>query len=373
MRTPLSCSIVATTQSSYHSLFGLEFFYRCSAWLLITLYFPAHALPAVEQLTLEDLRSENEALRVENKRLRQGCETFTNSFSGGTPDIGLWGAVEAPLTMSVSISEQQFNRYKADPNRLMTGFADWTANRLNISVVEARRRVDASNGLMVGGWAGDSYDSFMADSYKLFSPFVIDSPEEVMRSYMFHAPMEFLRYLSYPVADNYAWPGLDAGIAHLIATHSGESHIRIVDYGCGLAGSSFFIAEELRLQNKVVELWLFDVPTLRRHFLAWYCARYDGVRCILKDIIHADLPPSLPQEVHLVVATEVFEHLYPSAARLVASNIVRALRAGGWLKTQLADHDSGFGHVTPKLDDVREHLLALGLREINHPFLYVKD
>jgi hypothetical protein len=77
-------------------------------------------------------------------------------------------------------------------------FIAWNAQRLNISADESKARYFTSWSALRNGHAGREYRAFNDLSYQLFQVFSNDAPTEVYAAYAMHAPMHFLRMLSYP-------------------------------------------------------------------------------------------------------------------------------------------------------------------------------
>jgi hypothetical protein len=72
------------------------------------------------------------------------------------------------------------------------------------------------------------------------------------------------------------------------------------------------------------------------------------------------IPPLPPCDV--CFAQEFFEHVYDPISYMIAFDA--ALHPGGFLFTNVADHDAEYMHVHPELNRVRAHILDLGYAEI---------
>jgi SAM-dependent methyltransferase len=147
------------------------------------------------------------------------------------------------------------------------------------------------------------------------------------------------------------------------------TELRILDFGCGLAQNSRALAKLCRARGQQVQrLVLADIPTLRREFLIWVGHQTKLPVEILDCTSACPLPP-LPHS-NVVVATEVFEHLYEPLRYLIAFH--EALEPGGYLYTQVADHRPEFMHVSPNLAAVRQKLAQLNYQELYPHQLYQK-
>jgi SAM-dependent methyltransferase len=207
-------------------------------------------------------------------------------------------------------------------------------------------------GRIRGGHAGEEFRWFCDLSYKLFNPLYDDSPREVMATYEFYGPLHLLRMLYY---EEPQWTD-DPILTHLAS----RSTIHILDFGCGLAHASRSLAAALSKQGRRVELALADIPTVRKRFLVWTGTR-TGVPTAFLDCTQSVRIPELPL-CDLCVATNVLEHLDRTLEYLNAFNA--ALKPGGLLWTDVADHNQEFMHVSPSLRAVRDRLEALGYEAI---------
>ena len=144
--------------------------------------------------------------------------------------------------------------------------------------------------------------------------------------------------------------------------------LTIVDFGCGLAQTSISLAQFLQRRGQAPELFLVDLPVPQLDFLRWLCPRLKLPAGFAECTPSAMLPP-LPS-CDLLIATELFEHLHEPLGHLKA--FVAAIRPGGFLFTNIADHDSEFLHVTPKLAALRDFLREQGWRELRASRIYQK-
>ncbi len=246
-------------------------------------------------------------------------------------------------------------------NRWQEAFCEWNAQRLQISVEESRRRYTDSWESMRGGHRGVFFRFFLTLSNKVYAVFFNDQPTEVFEAYQFSAPLYFLRYLSYKETK---W----ADDHPLVRGLAGKSEPVIVDFGCGLAQHSIALAEALRHRGANPRLVLIDIPTMRKSFLAFLCAKFQ-LRAELIDSTRERPLPELPT-FDVLIATEVFEHLHDPVAYFDAFDA--KLAPGGFVLTQIKDHRPELFHVSPGLQALRERFAAKGYEAVVPFVLYRK-
>jgi SAM-dependent methyltransferase len=228
-------------------------------------------------------------------------------------------------------------------------FIEWNAERLGISLEESRRRYAASRAALRGGHAGRAFRKFNETAHEIARVFYDDRAAEIYDTYRYHAPMHFLAMLAYPEPE---WHESDLIVRELL----GRRRVSLLDFGCGLAQQSRSLAEYLRDNGVEVRLTLVDFPTLRREFLVWWGQRTGIATTFLA--CTPDTPiPELP-DCDLCQATEFFEHVHQPLVYF--DRIDAKLAPGGLLLTAIADHHSGFMHVSPDLRALRERVAALG-------------
>lgn len=239
-------------------------------------------------------------------------------------------------------------------------FCQWNAERLGIRLQESRLRLLESWKAVPGGHGGKQYRKFCETSHQLFRVFIDDSAEEVYDAYRFHAPMHFLRMLSYaePV-----WEDHHPVVSQLRTA----SDITILDFGCGLAQRSRSLVVKLIADGRRVTLSLADIPTLRKEFLLWLGER-TRIPIHFLDCFGAAIPELPP--CHLCIATDIFEHLHNPVQAVAA--IDQALLPGGLLVTDVHDHKPEYMHVSTDLSVVRTRLAFLGYQELDRHRLYRK-
>ena len=241
-------------------------------------------------------------------------------------------------------------------------FCQWNADRLNIPLDESRERFLASWRALPQGHGGKAFRRFCDLSYQIHRPFADDTYREIDEAYRLHAPIHFLRMLSY---DEPVWTETEPLVVALRQHHTA---ITIVDFGCGLAQRSRSLAMTLAKGGQDVALVLADLPTLRKPFLLWLGAR-SGIPTTFVDCSALIPMPDLPR-AHLCIATDVLEHLHSPLAALDALH--RSLVPGGLLLADVHDHKEEYLHVSPQLAPIRGRLAALGYESIAPHRLYRK-
>jgi SAM-dependent methyltransferase len=247
-------------------------------------------------------------------------------------------------------------------NPWQAGFCAWNAERLGISVADSERRYRASWKALPGGHGGAEFRSVCKTQMDVLSVIADDSPSEVYESYTLHSWLFLLRQISQPVP---VW-GDDHPVVRGLAAMPAPV---IVDYGCGVAQSSIALALALRDKGAKPHLVLADIPTVRLDFVAWLCRRMNLSCETLACTREHPLPSFPPADV--AIAVEIFEHLHdplPALERLDA-----ALRSGGFIVTNVDDHEPEFMHVSPNLHGLRERLAALGYDELGRYMLFRKE
>ncbi len=247
----------------------------------------------------------------------------------------------------------------SDPDSLtptQVRFIEWNAERLGISEAESRQRYLQSWRTLEGGHRKQHYRRFNDLSYELYQVFHSDAKAEIYSAYAFHAPMHFLRMLSYREPQ---WGDDDT----IVSALAGRDSVDIIDYGCGLAQQSRSLGGYLQEQGVQASLTLVDIPTLRKEFLLWLGER-NALPTRFLDSTPETPIPTLP-EADICFATEFFEHVYDPLPYF--RNIHGALRAGGLLVTNVFDHHQEFMHVSPELEALRNELDALGYEALQ-PF-----
>lgn len=241
-------------------------------------------------------------------------------------------------------------------------FIEWNALRLNIPRETARERYLESLSAFPDGHGGEKYKEFCNLSYRVFGGLYGDTEAEIFSSYPFYGPLHMLRFLSYPEKNIYT------ANTDFIGLLKERTEITILDFGCGLAHESRGMARAFLELNKPCRLLLADIPTIRKDFALYLC-RQAGIDAAFFDC-RAEMPvPAFPK-YDLLVATEIFEHVYDPVKYFEALNA--NLNKGGLIYTNVSDHHREFMHVSPNLEKLRTHIIASGFQEIRDHTLFQK-
>lgn len=246
-------------------------------------------------------------------------------------------------------------------NLWQEGFCEWNALRLRIPFAAAVERYRRSWNAFPGGHAGDEFRRFCVQQENTFSVLADDTPQEVHQAYKLHSWLFLLRQIAQPV------PTWHAGDPVLEALSEDVSPV-VVDFGCGLAQAAISLALALRERGVEPELFLADLPTVRLEFVAWLCRRLelDSIAAVCTPEVPV---PELPR-ARLVVAIEVFEHLHDPISTF--ARLDSALDSGGFLLTNVADHEPEFMHVSPDLSPLRERIARRRYIELRPNVLFRK-
>jgi hypothetical protein len=244
-------------------------------------------------------------------------------------------------------------------------FEEWLSETLNISLDDARERYARSRRAFLGGHKGRGYRQFNNCAYEALQVFFTDTPREAMAAYRHHAPMHFLMMLGY---EEPTWTERDPVIKALRDRPRGGK-VAILDFGCGLAQKSRTLAKYLQAQGTEVQLYLADIPTVRKDFLVWLTAR-TGIPMTFLDCSLEVPIPTLP-EIDVLFATEFFEHVHDPLAYF--DRFDEQLSPSGLMITNLDDHHQEFMHVTPDLGPLRERVRARGYQSLQGRELFRKS
>lgn len=230
-------------------------------------------------------------------------------------------------------------------------FVEFISKRRGVGLEEARRLVVSAQKQFAGGWIGDSYRKFTEQALDTFRPLYDDGTDpEVIATYKFHGPLDFLRMLGYVLPKQ-------SEMDPILSRLSSKKTVDIVDYGCGLAHRS--IAVSRRLQSKGVKVKLTLVDIRREHhaqFLDFLCRKY-GINYDFIEVTPERLYPELPPH-DFCDNVSVLEHIREPL--LVVENTHRALRPGGLFLAYVADAIEEMMHISPDLSSVRARLRELG-------------
>jgi len=249
--------------------------------------------------------------------------------------------------------------FSSELNETQKQFIEWNSARLNIPMEEIRKRLLLSQGRFVDGYSGMEFDEFCELTHEVFGVLYGDKEQELYDSYAFYGTLHFLRYLSYPMP---AYE--DSSI--IIKSIGPKSKIVLVDYGCGLAQRSRAMANYYANRNVKTELHLFDIPTIRKDFIKWIY-RESSVKLTFHDCTSANPIPEIPN-CDVFFALEFLEHVYNPMIYLQLFH--ESLKKEGILVTNVEDHQIEFMHVTPVLEEVRNHLRKLNYTLISDDRAY---
>ena len=148
-------------------------------------------------------------------------------------------------------------------------FVDFLAHSRGLDRVAAQGLVSRSQAQFAGGWAGTEYRAFTERALEVLRPLHDDTPGgALIGTYRAHAPLDFLRMLSYPIP-----PAAELSV--IVDRLARRPAPRIVDYGCGLAHRSLAVARALRARGVEVRLSLVDIRReVHVAFLDFVCLKY---------------------------------------------------------------------------------------------------
>ena len=251
--------------------------------------------------------------------------------------------------------------FAASLNETQGLFVRWNAERLGISEAESLRRYAGSWHTVSGGHRGVGFEILMFLNQEIFSVFFGNDEKELFDTYRFHGHRDLLRQMIFPEPRFTPDHPVVAGLAD-------RSEIDILDFGCGLAQRSRFLAAHLQRQGKRVRVHLADIPSVESEFLSWMGSNTD-LDITFLPCTAANPIPDLPN-CDVLVATEFFEHVTDPLAYF--ERFDRVLRPGGFLWTDVADHEEGFLHVCPQLGDLRATLAERNYASLETHVLYRK-
>jgi len=252
--------------------------------------------------------------------------------------------------------------FAADLNVTQRLFVRWNAERLGLSEEESLRRYQHSWDVVAGGHRGIGFEIFMFLNQEIFSVFFGNRPQELFDTYRFHGYRDLLRQMIFPepaFTDDHP----------VVAALAGRNEVTILDFGCGLAQRSRFLAKHLRSRGVAARVVLADIPSVESEFLEWVGANTDEDLTFLACSREEPIPP-LPA-CDVVIATELFEHVDDPLGYF--ERFDEKLVSGGILWTDVADHEEGFLHLTPRLAPLREELARRGYQAIERHILYRKS
>ena len=119
-----------------------------------------------------------------------------------------------------------------------------------------------------------------------------------------------------------------------------------------------------------MSLSLADIPTQRKNFLVWLCAR-DGIEMSFLECTQSKPIPELPETIDVCVATEFFEHVRDPIEYFNRFN--EKMPAKSWLITNVADHGKEYMHVSPDLKSLRLRISEAGFQELSEDEIFRKN
>lgn len=230
-------------------------------------------------------------------------------------------------------------------------YIEFIAARRGISVPAARAMVETAQKQFFGGWIGDEFRKFSEQALETFRPLHDDATDEqVIETYKFHAPIDFLRMIGYVLPK-------PAEVETIVSRIGSKGTVEIIDYGCGLAHRSITVARQLQKRGVKVQLTLVDIrKDLHSAFLDFLCKKY-GISYQFIEITIDNLYPELPAHDYCD-NVDVLEHVRDPIR--VVNNTHKALRPGGHFLAYCNDAIEEMMHISPDLSSVRRRLDELG-------------
>jgi SAM-dependent methyltransferase len=234
-------------------------------------------------------------------------------------------------------------------------FIEFVAARRGIAPHKARDLVSHAQKQFSGGWSGDEYRQFSEQALETFKPLYDDTTDrEVILTYKFHGPLDFLRMLGYAVPK-------PKEIDEVVSRLASKGAVELVDYGCGLAHRTLAISRQLKALGCSVKLNLVDIrKELHGAFLEFLCQKH-GIAHEFIEVSPEQLYPSLPTHDYCDNVS-VLEHIREPV--VVIDNIDRALKPGGLFLAYVADQEEEMMHISPDLSSARRRMKELGYTQI---------
>jgi hypothetical protein len=131
--------------------------------------------------------------------------------------------------------------------------AEFVAAKRGIDVTRAVELMGRAEGQFLGGWGGQDYRRFTELALETFRPLYDETSDaELVRTYQFHGPVDFLRMIGYAI------PTLQ-DIGPILKCLEGNSKVEILDYGCGLAHRTVAVARCLLKRQVNVKVTFVDI------------------------------------------------------------------------------------------------------------------
>jgi SAM-dependent methyltransferase len=259
--------------------------------------------------------------------------------------------IAGKLPMARTIYKVVMQRSIGSRETYTQDFVEFVAQRRGIGEDAARQLITSAQQQFSGGWGGDEYRKFSDQALETFRPIFDDTTDpEVIATYKFHGPFDFLRMLGYAI------PKPDE-VEAIVGRLAGKGSIELVDYGCGLAHRTLAIARLLKARGCEVKLNLVDIrKDLHGAFLEFLCKKY-GIDHHFIEVSSETLYPELPPHDYCDNVS-VLEHIREPVR--VIDNTHRALKPGGLFLAYVADQEREMMHISPDLSAVRARLKELG-------------
>ena len=232
---------------------------------------------------------------------------------------------------------------------------EFVAERRGIDKETARKLVDGSEAHFKGGWGGNEYWAFSnleAEALKLFYDDNTDA--QVIETYKYHAPFDFLRMSGYAVPT-------EQDMEPILTRLGTKSSVTIVDYGCGLAHRTIAVSRSLIARGVKVKLYLVDIRReLHFDFIGFLCRKY-GIDHQFIEVTVDKLYPELPS-CDYCDNVSVLEHIREPLTVLNKTDL--ALKPGGLFLVLDFDAPEEMMHITPNLKVVRDRLAELRYQKV---------
>jgi len=234
-------------------------------------------------------------------------------------------------------------------------FVQFVAARRGLGPEQARSLVTRAQKQFSGGWSGDEYRRFSDQALETFKPLYDDTTDrEVIATYKFHGPLDFLRMLGYAIPK-------PKEIEAVVGRLAGKDTVELVDYGCGLAHRSLAISRQLKARGCKVKLNLVDIrKELHGAFLEFLCQKYDIAHEFI-EVSPENLYPDLPSHDYCDNVS-VLEHIREPV--VVIDKTHKAMKPGGLFLAYVADQEEEMMHISPDLSTARTRMNELGYKQV---------
>jgi|2_EtaG_2_1085320.scaffolds.fasta_scaffold89728_1 SAM-dependent methyltransferase len=244
----------------------------------------------------------------------------------------------------------------------MPEYIDFVSITNKISYSEATKLIKLGSDSFNQGFSGASFRNYTEFFGEVFSFMQNDSEDQVHETYKFHAPMDFLRMLSYPICESHRDLELMKQFTDYLSSLEDRNNITVVDYGCGLAQLTISICNILKEDyNLSPKLVLMDIDRkIHKEFLFFLTKKYN-IECQWINITKNNPFPRIPNFDYIHVK-DTFEHIYHP--EVLVDNINNSIKKYGILVGTVADEREEFMHATPNLSKVRKRLEKHGFKNV---------